>query len=149
MTSLEQYNKELYHYGVLGMKWGIRRYQNKDGTLTSAGRKRLDTEAGWYLNPKYKDKKSVNRKAVSKEYIDAYSELMRKHGIDISTMDGTEASWKLEKKSGKKNLDGKLWNSFLDKYATATLKDLGYKDSTNAKEYVKELFRNDLLNLDE
>lgn len=32
---------ELMHYGVLGMKWGVRRYQNKDGTLTNAGKKRL------------------------------------------------------------------------------------------------------------
>ncbi len=30
----------LKHYGILGMKWGIRRFQNKDGTLTSAGKKR-------------------------------------------------------------------------------------------------------------
>lgn len=34
------YTDELYHHGVKGMKWGIRRYQNKDGSLTAAGKKR-------------------------------------------------------------------------------------------------------------
>ncbi len=31
---------ELYHHGVKGMKWGVRRYQNPDGSLTQEGRKR-------------------------------------------------------------------------------------------------------------
>ena len=37
-------DNEVYHYGVKGMKWGVRRYQNKDGTLTNAGKKRLIEE---------------------------------------------------------------------------------------------------------
>ena len=34
------YESELYHHGIKGQKWGIRRYQNEDGTLTAEGKRR-------------------------------------------------------------------------------------------------------------
>lgn len=37
------YQHELYHYGISGMKWGIRRFQNRDGSLTKAGMRRYGT----------------------------------------------------------------------------------------------------------
>lgn len=39
------YNNQIWHWGVKGMKWGVRRYQNADGSLTDAGKRRYSIDA--------------------------------------------------------------------------------------------------------
>lgn len=62
----EKYYNELYHHGVVGMKWGVRRYQNKDGSLTNAGKRRYGTKANF---EKVQAAKKAAAKANSKQAI--------------------------------------------------------------------------------
>ena len=55
------------HFGIKGMKWGRRRYQNKDGSLTPAGKKRYSNENVTKLSDDVLIKR-INRMRLEKEY---------------------------------------------------------------------------------
>ena len=52
----------LAHYGILGMRWGVRRYQNLDGSLTAAGKKRYYNDDG---SPTPKGLSAINRYKIN------------------------------------------------------------------------------------
>ena len=130
VSDMNQFNKVkhsdatdnfLEHHGILGMKWGIRRYQNEDGTLTDEGRKRLERkDTKWahrkedkIYNQTYKKARKETNKFVkelnkqispmnksgrlSATYVNAYNqrlaELMNKHVSDISSPSGKVVKW--------------------------------------------------------
>lgn len=127
MNDFVQYS-ELYHYGVKGMHWGIRRYQNADGTLTPLGKRHYDEEADAISNQYNKNihraekklakanqylsmdevvrndkktKKMQAKKAYSEAEIKTYKELANKELEKLNKMSYKEISDKRRKDAGK------------------------------------------------
>jgi hypothetical protein len=78
---------ELYHYGTKGMKWGVRRYQNSDGSLTPAGKKRYERDIQENNSKKKENRIVIDKPDASrwvredisrtKKTVDATSDLVR------------------------------------------------------------------------
>ena len=84
LAHLDMSKDELYHYGIKGQKWGVRRFQNRDGSLTVKGRQRYSTEV----------------MGESKKLLDKANEAVGK-GKNISNEIGKVAQKEFDKKYNK------------------------------------------------
>lgn len=120
-TNIQEYNS-LQHHGILGQKWGIRRYQNEDGSLTEEGKQR-------YLNPDG-SLNSEGQKKLGKEGVAKFNQTRNKqqwqNGYD-------EEQQKVKLNNAKEN---KKWDSaFIDAIQNAD----DMTEEETYKEYEKYL----------
>ena len=84
------YSDHLYHHGIKGMKWGVRRFQKKDGSLTSAGKKRYSDEPKRNLIQKRKDK--LTQQYMDKGYGQQAAETAAKQRMKTELIVGSIAA---------------------------------------------------------
>lgn len=108
---------ELYHHGIKGQKWGIRRFENEDGTLTKAGRDRYEVGTDGKMSKygrkllsrdrqleEYRMKQLKPREAEITSLQDRYSKDLKKYDSKIAKAQEKNKTKKAEKLEYRKSL---------------------------------------------
>ena len=90
-----QRESDLMHYGVMGMKWGIRRYQNPDGTLTAEGQNKLKKDLSILDKKQNRAMKALSRKNFARLYY---------HKVGRIGMNADKFFHKIERRYSKMNI---------------------------------------------
>ena len=110
---------ELYHYGIKGQKWGVRRYQNKDGSLTAAGKKRRSSSDEVRNMSTDELRQKVRRLNNEQRYIDltkssSSSVSKTADGIERASRIGGDANKIYKSMNGENNPYSKVANQGID-----------------------------------
>lgn len=122
-------SEEIYHFGILGMKWGVRRYQNPDGSLTPAGQKRYSKKEAKRAVKEAKEK----RKAI---YADRKRAAANSYLLDDEELD--KRIKRLEKENKLKSLtDTNIPPSKAEQIKQKIMKDLEDAATKEVKKYAE------------
>ena len=136
---------ELYHHGVKGQKWGVRRYQNKDGSLTDAGKNRKYNKR----NMKNADTQNLDKWGTDKEHNILYISGKSGSGKSTAALAMSDSStnvihldsyFELKNKSEANKNKNERFNNFLKKngFDINSLND-GKLFKNDIKEYFKKV----------
>ena len=95
-------SEELAHHGIRGMKWGVRRFQNKDGSLTAAGKKRYGKKVSEMSDEELSQ--VLKRLRMEREMVQIQSEL-KKYELGERNSHGNDNQNGQGKKSGQEKAE--------------------------------------------